>query len=176
MIDPASLNEKQTLAFNIIKSQAQRLETSETLRTIICRTAGTGKTYLINALKQVIGGKFIVTATNGIAAFNILGQTLHSAAQLPIRENKELQGESFQCLQLKLEGNEYLIVDEMSLIGLKMLSWLDNRLHAGTEFQDTPFGAMSIILFGDFGQLPPVGDQPLYVGGCESIVSDHVHS
>ena len=143
---------------------------------IICGTAGTGKTYLINALKQVIRGKCIVTTTTGIAAFNIHGQTLHSAAQLPIRENKELQGESLQCLQFKLKGKEYLTVDEMSMIGHKMLSWLDNRLRAGTGFQDTPFGGMSIILFGEFGQLPPVGDQPLYVSESGSVMSDHSHS
>ena len=69
-----------------------------------------------------------------MAAINIHGQTLHSAAQLPICEDKELQSESLQCLQLKLEGKEYLIIDEMSMIGHEMLSWLDNRLRAGTGF------------------------------------------
>ena len=64
----------------------------------------------------------------------------------------------------------------MSMIGHKMLSWLDNKLRAGTGFQDTPFGGMSVILLGDFEQLPPVGDRPLYVGGSGSIVSDHGHS
>ena len=83
---------------------------------IICGTAGTHKTCLINALKQVIGEKSIVTGTTGIATFNIHGQTLHSAAQLPICENKELQGESLQHLQLKLEGKEYLTVSEMFMV------------------------------------------------------------
>ena len=148
VIDPVSLNEKQTLAFNILKSHAQRFATSESLRMIICGTAGTGKTYLINALKQVIGDKSIFTATTGIAAFNIHGQTLHSAAQLPIREIKELQGESLQRLQLKLEGKEYLIIDEMSMIGDKMLSWLDNRLRSVTGFQDTPFWGLWTVASG----------------------------
>ena len=35
---------------------------------------------------------------------------------------------------------------------------------------------MSIILLGDFGQLPLVGDRPLYVSGSGSLVSDHGHS
>ncbi|CAB4030044.1 Hypothetical predicted protein [Paramuricea clavata] len=51
----------------------------------------------------------------------------------------------------------------MSMIGHKMLSWLDNRLRAGTGKQDIPFGGVSVILMGDFGQLPPVGDKPMYV-------------
>ena len=29
---------------------------------------------------------------------------------------------------------------------------------------------------GDFGQLPPVGDKPMYVTGNGSVVSDHGHS
>ena len=61
VIDPVSLNEKQTLAFNIVKSHAQRVATSESLRMIICGTVGTSKTCLINALKQIIGEKSIVT-------------------------------------------------------------------------------------------------------------------
>ena len=59
---------------------------------IVCGTAGTGK--VINALKQVLEEKCLATATTGIAAFGINGQTLHSAAQLPIRDHRELQGDS----------------------------------------------------------------------------------
>ena len=70
----------QRLANNIVTSHAQSVETSESVYTIVCGTAGTGKTYLINALKQVLGEKRLVTATTGIAAFSINGQTLHSAA------------------------------------------------------------------------------------------------
>ena len=90
---------------------------------------------------------------------------MHSAAQLPIWDHRELQGESLQQLQLKLEGRAYLIVDEMSMIGHKMFSWLDNRLRAGTGDQNKPFRGISVILLGDFGQLPPVGDRALYVSG-----------
>jgi ATP-dependent DNA helicase PIF1 len=99
---------------------------------IVCGTAGTGKTYLISATEQVLAAQYVVTATTGIAAFSINGQTLHSAAQLPIREYRDLQGDSLQRLQLRLEGKKFLIIDEMSMIGHKMLSWLDNRLRAGT--------------------------------------------
>ena len=74
------------------------------------------------------------------------GETLHSAAQLPIREYRELQGDSLQQLQVRLEGKSFPIVDEMSMIGHKMLSSLDNRLRAGTGKVDIPFGGMSVIL------------------------------
>ena len=57
VIDPTNSDEKQTAAFNIMKSHAQRLAASKSLRMIICGTVGTSKTYLINDLKQVIGEK-----------------------------------------------------------------------------------------------------------------------
>ena len=142
---------------------------------IVCGTAGSGKTYLISAVKQVLGTQCVVTATTGIAAFSINCETLYSAAQLPMREYRELQGDSLQRLHFRLKGKSFLIVDEMSLIGHKMLL-LDNQLSAGTGKADIPFGGMSVILMGDFGQLPPVGDRPMYVSGNGSVVSDHCHS
>ena len=57
-----------------------------------------------------------------------------------------------------------------------MFSWLDNRLCAGTGNQNKPFGGISVILLGDFGQLPPVGDRALYISANGSIISDHGHS
>ncbi len=57
-----------------------------------------------------------------------------------------------------------------------MLSSLDNRLRAGNGKEDISFGGMPVILMGDFGQLPPVGDKPMYVTGNWSVVSDHGHS
>ena len=170
------MNEKQRLAYDIITSEIG--DNPEPVHMIVCGTAGTGKTYLISAVKQVLGAQCVVTATTVIAAFSINSETLHSAAQPPIREYRELQGDSLQRLQVRLEGKSFLIVDEMSMIGHKMLSSLDNRdrLRAGTGKEDIPFGGMSVILMGDFGQLPPVGDRPMYVSGNGSVVSDHCHS
>jgi hypothetical protein len=57
-------------------------------------------------------------------------------------------------------------MDEMSMIGHKMLSLLDNGLRAGTGKENMPFG--------DFGQLP--SDRPMYGSGNGTVVSDHGHS
>ncbi len=146
------MNDKQRLAFDIITSQNG--DNAEPVHSAQC----------------------IVTATTGIAAFSINGQALHSAAQLPIREYWDLQDNLLQWLQSRLEGKRFLIVDDMLMIGHKMLSSLDNRLRAGTGKEDISFGGMSVILMGDFGQLPPVGDKPMYVTSNGSVVSDHGQS
>ena len=53
----------------------------------------------------------------------------------------------------------------MSFIGPKMLTQIDARLHQAFPLQSTiPFGGCSIILLGDFGQLPHVKDIPMYAG------------
>lgn len=48
------------------------------------------------------------------------------------------------------------------MLGQRMIAWVDRRLCQATGHQDKPFGGLSIILVGDLGQLPPVGDWPLY--------------
>ena len=99
-----------------------------------------------------------------MVAFNICGETLHSVLQLPIRSTnkKELQGSSLQCLQIKLKHKHYLLIDEMSMLGQTTFAWVDKRLRQDTGKLDEPLGGMSVILFGDFAQLPPVGDRPLF--------------
>jgi ATP-dependent DNA helicase PIF1 len=58
----------------------------------------------------------------------------------------------------------YIIIDEMSMVGHRMLGLIDMRLRpqAFPEHSNEPFGGRSVIMFGDFGQLPPVLDLPMY--------------
>jgi len=57
----------------------------------------------------------------------------------------------------------YLVIDEKSMVGRRMLALIDLRLRqAFPEHQNHVFGGRSVILVGDFGQLPPVLDEPMY--------------
>ena len=51
----------------------------------------------------------------------------------------------------------------MSMVGLKLLYAIDACLcQIFPHNSDEPFGGLIVVLFGDFGQLPPVMDTPLY--------------
>ena len=63
------------------------------LRLITTDTAGTGKSYLIQCLRLLLGDTLKVAAPTGVASFIIDGMTLHSLFHLPTRgEFKELEG------------------------------------------------------------------------------------
>ena len=105
----------------------------------------------------------------------IEGHTLHSLLSLPVKGDfKELQGERLHQMQQSLADKEYLIIDEMSMVGRKFLDQVDRRLRQVFPHRaDTLFGGCSCLLFGDFGQLPPVIDLPLYTIMSHSPLSDH---
>ena len=69
-----------------------------------------------------------------------------------------------------------MIIDEMSMMGLRMMAWVDKHLRQATGQMDVPLGGMSVILFGDFGQLPPVGDRPLYCNAPSGSLGKHGHA
>ena len=49
------------------------------------------------------------------------------------------------------------------MVSTIMLYQIDRRLRqAKPEYSNQPFGGMSIIMMGDFGQLPPVCAKPMY--------------
>ena len=137
-------------------------------------TAGTGKSYLIGCLAKLLQAAVKIMATTGVAAFNVHGYTLHSLLHLPTRgEFKDLQGESLNDLQKSMNGVEYIIIDEISMVGRKMFGQIDKRLRqAFPQNANYVFGGCSCILFGDFGQLPPVMDHPLFLSGTKTALSD----
>ena len=129
---------------------------------------------MIHCLRLLLDHRVRVTAPTGVAAFNIEGHTLHSLFSPPIKGDfKDLQGERLHELQQTLAGMDYLIIDEMSMVGRKFLGQVDKRLRQVFPHRaDMLFGGCSCLLFGDFGQLPPVMDLPLYTTVSRSPLSD----
>ena len=141
---------------------------------IITGTAGIGKTYMIHCLQLLLNDKIKVSAPTGVAAFIIDGTTLHTLLSLPTRGDfKQLEGNRLHQLQQTLAEVRYVIIDEMSMVGRKMLGQIDRRLRqAFPHNAQEVFGGCSLMLFGDFGQLPPVMDLPLYTTDGRSDLSD----
>ncbi|CAG8767787.1 17951_t:CDS:2, partial [Racocetra fulgida] len=106
----------------------------------------------------------IVLAPTGVAAFNIHSKMIYSALSIPVTgTNFDIAGKRLKKLQKKLTGVVYVIIDEKSMVGCRMLVLIDMRLYqAFSEHQNQPFGGQSVILVGDFGQLPLVLDYPMY--------------
>jgi len=127
--DPSKLQGKQFHAYNIVSSHFNTLCKHQPLRMIVSGTAGTGKSYLIKCLKSLLGDHLIITAPTGVAAFNVDGYTLHSRLRLPVKDDfKDLESTSLQNLQQTMTNIQYLIIDEMSMVGRKMLGQVDRRL------------------------------------------------
>ena len=180
-VDLTALNQKQHLAYSIVQLHQHNFNNnlpSQPLRVIITGTAGTGKSFLINALAELLREQCILTATTGIAGFSIEGITLHSALQLPVRnqKNTDLQRAALQRLQQTLEGKHYLIVHEFSMLGQRTLAWVDKRLRQASGKLNKPLGGYSVIMFGDFGQLTPVGDRPMYSPPAATVLSQQGYS
>ena len=164
-IDLGTFSEMQALAYNIVESHYNDLSPNkDPLALTIIGEGGTGKSYLINAIRNLLREKCAVTATTGKAAFNINGVTVHSLLKLPVgsRGNKDLTGQSLIRLQESLSGIDYIIIDEYSMLGQVMFGWIDRRCKQASACHDKLLGNKSLILCGDPAQLPPVADKPLY--------------
>ena len=171
--DPQNLQGKQLQAYTVVRQHVEA-DSPPPLKMIVSGTAGTGKSYLIRCLRLLLGDRVRVAAPTGVAAFNIEGQTLHSLFSLPTKGDfKDLEGERLHKMQQSLADMKYLIIDEMSMVGRKVFGQVDQRLRQVFPHQaDVLFGGCSCLLFGDFGQLPPVMDLPLYTTVSRTALSD----
>ena len=172
-VDPNMLQLKQLQVYNTV---SQHLESNESLplHMIVTGTAGTGKSYLINCLKLLLQDKLRIAAPTGVASYNIQGYTLHSLFNLPTKGDfKQLQGQALQTIQQSFLEVRYVIIDEMSMMGRKLFGQIDRRLRQTfPHHADCLLGGCSLIMFGDFGQLPPVMDLPLYTTMVRTDLSD----
>ena len=104
-VDTSTFSPNQRLAYRLLVDH-NAMSDPEQLLLIVTGVAGTGKSYLINAIRYLLKEKCIVMAYFGVAAHNIKGSTLHRILQLPIggKNRSELKGGALSNLQKKLEG------------------------------------------------------------------------
>jgi len=137
--------------------------------------AGSGKSTILNRFIDIINGQFggnfdvAVTASTGIAATVIGGQTIHSFAGLGIDKDPfDTRNISpmIRSKRKRLREVDVLIIDEISMLPAYIFEKLDAVLR-WARLNDRPFGGVQLILTGDFLQLPPVskrGDEDVNTG------------
>jgi hypothetical protein len=143
--------------------------------------AGSGKTFTVLKLCARLQGlarqsrkdnPVVCAAPTGVAAFNIIGKTLHNLFRLPVKQKKsDLSNTTLQSLQSVFEDIRFLVIDEKSMIDLKMLSLIDDRLRMIFPNTDQAFGRLNVLLCSDFFQLLPVSGCLLYTSRPTGVVN-----
>ncbi|MCI0619767.1 AAA family ATPase [Candidatus Wolfebacteria bacterium] len=128
----------------------------------ITGSAGSGKTFLVNRFIDwlaAVNVPYAVTASTGIAATHLGGQTVHSWSGLGVR--KRLADEDIPALERnkrlakRWRDTAVLIIDEVSMLSAEQLDAL-SAIGKVLRMSDKPFGDMTVVFAGDFFQLPPV--------------------
>jgi len=165
MISEFTLNTEQARAFRIVAEHSLQVK-PEPLRMFIGGAGGTGKSRVINTLKEFFhrrnqSRRFRLASYTGVAAKNISGMTLHSALSIGQRTTRSARTKTNRDLIAMWEGVDYLFIDEISMIGCNFLLQISEAL-TEAKGKTTPFGGMNLITAGDFDQLPPVGQPRLF--------------
>ena len=129
---------------------------------------GTGKTELIKYLvkdAKLRKKRIQVCALTGCASV-LLGcgaKTVHSWANIGLAA-----GDSERIIERVAKSKyknkawlnvDILIIDEVSMMSVKLLEILDELGRTIRQCHTVPFGGIQIVLSGDFYQLPPIGDK-----------------
>lgn len=133
--------------------------------------AGCGKTFVIKLIMEIYNrfsdndgfcNAFITCASTGKAAVAIDGTTVHTALKISLSKLLPLSMETAQQYRCLFKYVKVLIIDEISMVGAKLLNQIDSRLKQITGNFENNFGGLDIILIGDLCQLPPVRATPIY--------------
>lgn len=129
--------------------------------------AGTGKTYVLNEFvsqSKKAGKSVAVTATTGLAATHLGGNTIHAFSGIGIHDYlpKDFFDKMHKGRRDAIIKADVLIIDEISMLHDFRLDLVDKVLRT-VRAKDAPFGGIQLVLCGDFFQLPPVtrsGESP----------------
>jgi len=152
-----SLSHEQQYAFHRYK-QGHNL--------FITGPGGTGKSHLIKTIKDDLdanGVKHAVCALTGCAAvlLNCCAKTIHSWSGIGLGagEIHDIVGKVIRNRKATTnwKTTRVLIVDEVSMLSMKIFDVLNKVGQTVRKNYSRPFGGIQLIFIGDFFQLPPVG-------------------
>lgn len=123
---------------------------------------GSGKTHTINAFVswlRACGIEPSITAATGIAATHVGGMTLHAWSGIGINESLTRAEVDYiaskEHVARRIQKAKVLIIEEVSMLSAATFEMADSICREVRRV-DRPFGGLSVVLVGDFFQLPPV--------------------
>lgn len=155
------LSEEQLDAFQNI--------TKERKSTLILGSAGSGKSYLIDRIREYCEDHkivYAVTASTGNSAIGIKGTTINTFCgigianePLDVLKKRWLDPNNRGCyfkFHYIWKDMQLLILDEVSMINPDFLSKLNVLVSAIRKRWNEPFGGVQLVILGDFLQLPAI--------------------
>ena len=131
-------------------------------------SAGTGKSMVLSEIRRASpAASTAFTGTTGVAAVNIGGTTLHAFAGVTTSNLEALLGGRMTLAQFvssvrgrrdavqRWQATRTLVVDELSMLDAGTFDALE-ALARAIRGDPRPFGGITLVLSGDFFQLPPV--------------------
>ena len=190
MEPPTNDNKQQMNAFAILKQYIDsnvdpNKQTVPQLLLQINGPAGSGKSYWIQKVKGYAKkifkhNNFVQTAApSGTASFLIKGETIHALLMLPIDYSSYniLSSDRLFELQQKFKSIGIIVIDEKSMVGHRILHMADMRLREiYPHRREEVFGGLSMVLIGDWKQLPPVGDSSLFDNKSKCAAGFNIYS
>lgn len=135
--------------------------------TFVHGKAGSGKSYLINRLKERVNGCQVVAPTNMACSVYSLGgaRTIHSffyggvddfenAFQNPANAASNA-GRIYSHTSRSIRNLKMLVIDEISMVRADLLEMI-NAICQEIRENDEPFGGIATVFVGDLFQLPPI--------------------
>ena len=125
------------------KQEKEQSECVKPLHMFISGVGGTGKSFLIEAIKALVKSLWstltkqtcAVAAPTGLAAYNVGGVTAHRLFQLPIEHEGQsasywsLPKASHKVMKTELQDLKMVIIDEVSMVSSLNLAYIHMRLN-----------------------------------------------
>ena len=152
----------QQQAFTWISS---KIDEGVQVQVAIIGPAGTGKSYLLQALIQQIKSQCLVVcklAPSGVAAHLIGGTTSHNFFCLDLDYNSSLENGTYQTTRLR--KTDVIVIDEFSMLDFYLFRTIEGLCHKFAKHGSSrhPWGGRHVILLGDPAQLPAVSGKDIF--------------
>ena len=117
--------------------------------------AGTGKSTMLEHIRNQLDLKKMIVAPTGVAALNIGGNTINSAFRIGFDTIPVITKSKDPRFAKLLRNLELLIIDEVSMVRAPMLDAISQSLQIHRNSEE-PFGGVHVLACGDLFQLPPI--------------------